>query len=173
LDQQENLKQYLGELGRRDFAAAETGLAAPLSTALPADYRLAGTASCVSCHKADCKTWETSGHAHAWATLANRGFQVDGYCQQCHSTGFGLPGGFLSAERSPSFWNVGCESCHGPSQGHVREPKVRTPFVARDQCGRCHDRENSPRFEFAGYWQRIRHGAAASATSAGAGLTPE
>jgi hypothetical protein len=38
---------------------------------------------------------------------------------------------------------------------------VRTGFAARDQCARCHDRENSPTFAYGSYWKKIRHGAAA------------
>ena len=36
---------------------------------------------------------------------------------------------------------------------------MRTPFAARDQCVRCHDRENSPEFEFAAYWKKTVKGA--------------
>ena len=35
-----------------------------------------------------------SKHALAWQTLQNRGLQVDPQCQTCHTTGYGLPGGF-------------------------------------------------------------------------------
>jgi hypothetical protein len=129
-----------------------------LPAGLPGDYRLAGNAACVGCHKGDTATWQHSHHGHAWQTLVGRGSHVDPYCLQCHSTGYGLPGGFESARRSPQLGSVGCESCHGPGLAHRRDPKVRTPFAARDQCGRCHDPENSPRFAFADYWQQIRHG---------------
>jgi hypothetical protein len=76
--------------------------------------------------------------------------------------GYGLPGGFESVRRSPSAVGVGCETCHGPTLAHSRDPRTRTPFTGRDQCGRCHDHENSPRFEYAGFWERIRHGASAT-----------
>jgi Cytochrome c554 and c-prime len=157
-DQRENLTRYLAELERQDFAASDAGLALARSSGLPADYRLAGTEQCASCHKEDDKSWKNSGHAHAWQTLVAHGSQVDPYCQQCHTTGFGMPGGFVSARRSPSLAGVGCESCHGPSLLHSRNPQVRTPFAARDQCERCHDHENSPRFDYGEYWPRIRHG---------------
>jgi hypothetical protein len=159
------LKGYLAELARRDFAAGDTGLAPQLPTGLPSDYRLAGTAACASCHQEDCKAWAGSKHAHAWETLTARGAEVDAYCQQCHTTGFGLPGGFVSARAGSAARNVGCESCHGPALAHVRDPKARTPFMARDQCGRCHDRENSPQFDYTAYWQRIRHGKPAPAAT--------
>jgi hypothetical protein len=64
----------------------------------------------------------------------------------------------VSAARSAERTSVGCESCHGPSQGHVAEPKTPTTFAARDQCLRCHDRENSPEFAFDSYWKQIKHG---------------
>ncbi len=156
--QQANVKRYLTELDRRNFEATETGLSPRLPAALPADYQIAGTASCRSCHTADCVGWDGSKHARAWGTLLERGQHVDPYCQQCHSTGYGLPGGFTSARGEASVRSVGCESCHGPSLGHARTPKVRTPFAARDQCITCHDHENSPLFAYDAYWSRIRHG---------------
>jgi hypothetical protein len=162
--QQANLIAYLERLTRQDFTAGESGFAPALPAGLPAGYRIAGSASCQSCHQADCNQWAQSKHAHAWDSLAARGFHVDSYCQQCHTTGYGLPGGFESAARSAAFRGVGCESCHGPSEAHVRDPKQRTPFAARDQCVRCHDHENSPTFDYALYWERIRHG-----TKAGGG----
>ena len=152
---------YLKELGRRDFAAAETGLAPEWPAGLPSGYRIAGTERCVRCHKTDGATWTKSPHAHAWETLMPKGSQVDAACQQCHTTGFGLPGGFESVSRSPKAIGVGCESCHGPSQEHAADPRMRTPFVSRDQCTRCHDQENSPTFSYKTYWPKIRHGVAA------------
>jgi hypothetical protein len=166
-EQQANLRRYLDELGRRDFAAAETGLVPKLPAELPRDFRLAGNAACRSCHPADCTGWDASKHAHAWQTLTGRGAHVDPYCQQCHTTGFGLPGGFVSLSRGETVRSVGCESCHGPSAGHVRDPKVRTMFAAKDQCGTCHDRENSPLFAYDEYWPKIRHGGPATGGTKG------
>jgi hypothetical protein len=156
-----NLQTYLATLERRDFTAAQSGCAPPLPPGAPADYRIAGSASCVTCHKADHDTWVHSKHAHAWQTLVEKKFHVDPYCMQCHTTGFGLPGGFVSRTRSAAdLGGVGCENCHGPSQAHVTNPKTRTTFAAADQCVRCHDHENSPTFAYAAYWPRIRHGGA-------------
>jgi Cytochrome c554 and c-prime len=157
-DQQANVRRYLEELGDRDIPAANSGLAPPLPTRPPAGYRVAGSAACQQCHDKDCTSWAGSGHAHAWQTLADRGYHVDSYCQQCHTTGFGLPGGFESARRAGELHSVGCESCHGPSQAHVKNPKARTTFAARDQCATCHDRENSPTFAYDTFWPKVRHG---------------
>jgi len=152
------LDQFHTELARRDFAAEQTGLVPPVPSGVPAGYHIAGTEACRACHRDDCETWNQSKHALAWRTLEERGLEVDPQCQRCHTTGYGLPGGFQSRARSPERRGVGCESCHGPSQGHVKEPRARTPFAAKDQCASCHDPENSPRFAFDDYWKLVRHG---------------
>jgi hypothetical protein len=155
-----NLRQFLTTLAASDFPAAQTGFARASVTGAPADYRVAGNDTCRRCHLAETGSWEATSHAHALATLKPRGFEVDAFCLQCHTTGYGLPGGFDSPHRSlERTFNVGCESCHGPSQAHVDNQHVRTPYVAADQCVRCHDHENSPGFDFTASWQRIRHGA--------------
>jgi hypothetical protein len=160
--QVDNLHRFHEELARRDFAPNETGLVAPLPDSLPADYAVAGTQSCRTCHAADCREWEQSGHGHAWETLRAGAYHVDPFCQHCHTTGYGMPGGFVSALRSGERTGVGCETCHGPSLAHQKHPATKTPFAAADQCLRCHDHENSPTFEYASYWDMIRHGVAAS-----------
>jgi nitrate/TMAO reductase-like tetraheme cytochrome c subunit len=157
-DQRQNVTAYLDRLAKADFSAAESALVEPLSPGTPADYRIAGSASCATCHDADQKAWSFSQHAHAFETLKQKSFQVDPYCQSCHTTGYGLPGGFERLSISATQLGVGCENCHGPSAAHVRDPKKRTPWAASDQCIRCHDHENSPKFDYATYWPRIVHG---------------
>ncbi|RCS54086.1 hypothetical protein DTL42_02740 [Bremerella cremea] len=155
--QQANLDDFYQELAARDFMSSETSFeTAPAGES----HRIAGTKSCRQCHEADCQVWEHSAHAHAWQTLLKTGSQVDSYCQQCHVTGFGLPGGFVSAKRSLDRVNVGCESCHGPSQRHAEQPQQRTYHFqnAASTCVRCHDPENSPLFDYDTYWPRIEHG---------------
>ena len=163
-DQLANVKRFHELLDRRDLAAEQTDWA-PVPTSWPAGYRVAGTEQCRQCHHDDCAKWEATTHASAWQTLIETGSHVDAACQHCHVTGFGLPGGFVSAKRSASQSNVSCESCHGPSQLHVQNPTKGTAFQGRaqQQCAVCHDEENSPQFEYATYWPRIEHGAAANA----------
>jgi hypothetical protein len=156
--QQENLRRYLDNLAGRDLTPAQTELAPLLPPGIPADYRVAGSAGCATCHAVEYGIWEHTHHAHAWQTLAAKHFEVDPECMRCHTTGYGLPGGFESRASSAARMSVGCESCHGPSASHVVDPKRRTSFKARDQCTQCHDHENSPKFEFESYWSRIKHG---------------
>lgn len=156
--QQKLLDQFRADLADRDLPAAETSFLSAVARNAPADFRVAGSASCRACHVAEMESWHASGHGHAWQTLEKTGAHVDAACQACHTTSFGFPGGFATRQASADRVDVGCESCHGPSERHVHDPQVRTPFRAAEQCQSCHDPENSPGFEFAAYWERIRHG---------------
>jgi hypothetical protein len=157
-DQAANVRDYLLALGERAFRADETGLTPPVPENQPVNFRTAGSETCQICHPKDQEIWEASKHHHSWETLVQRGYQVDPGCQKCHVTNYGLPGGFVSARESDHHLHVGCESCHGPSQAHVDNPRMRTPFLAADQCIRCHDKENSPAFNYARHWSKIQHG---------------
>jgi hypothetical protein len=136
----------------------------------PADFRIAGSAACTTCHTRDCELWNDTPHAHAWQSLVAQGAHVDSYCQQCHTTGYGVAGGFASVRRTPERTSVGCESCHGPAAAHVESPTTRTTYSGRamSRCEACHDRENSPRFNANEYWAQIVHGEQAPAGEQGA-----
>jgi len=165
--QKENLSAFYRELAAADVAAMETSFAG-VRDDYPPNYAVAGTAACVRCHTADGAAWSESSHAHAWKTLTVTGAHVDSSCQQCHTTGFGKPAGFVSAKRSAARYDVGCESCHGPSQTHADKPSIPTAYfdAARNQCTVCHDHENSPEFDYYAYWEQIRHGAPVAAADA-------
>jgi hypothetical protein len=166
-DQKSGVDRFRVELGRSDFAPNQTSFVQPLSSNLPKGYAVAGTAACKKCHEDDCREWRESKHAAAWKALKATAAHVDPECQRCHTTGYGLPGGFASIRDDGSRRdriNVGCEDCHGPSQAHVTDSTVHTPRFARakDCCTNCHDRENSPKFDYDKYWEKIRHGQKAS-----------
>jgi hypothetical protein len=156
--QVKNVEQYLADLAAKDFAPEQTGLVPPLPPNTPPDYRITGNRACRDCHQEDCRLWDDSRHAQAWHVLKEKGEHVDPDCQQCHTTGYGLPGGFTTIATAASRGGVGCENCHGPSLAHVENPDRKTPFDAKDQCIRCHDQENSPKFNYDQYWARIKHG---------------
>jgi hypothetical protein len=155
----DNLEQFYQELARRDFTPDQTSFAETLVSG-PAGQKVAGNDRCRECHAEDSQLWDSSRHSHAWESLRRHGAHVDPACQRCHTTGYGLPGGFESLARSPESVNVGCESCHGPSREHADDAEIRTARFARarDYCVECHDRENSPEFAYDAYWAQIRHG---------------
>lgn len=158
------VEAFRKELALRDFTPGQTAFAEPLPDDLPTGFAVAGNKSCQKCHEEDCRDWRKSKHAAAWKSLETKGAHVDPECQRCHTTGYGMPDGFASALRSEATVNVGCESCHGPSQAHVAKSAIHTPYFgqAKDHCTGCHDRENSPKFDYEKYWEKIRHGQKAS-----------
>ena len=139
---------------------AERG--APRTNLLPKSAAVVGSDACQSCHPAEYATWEKSAHAHAGATLlaAKDGFDDD--CVQCHSTSYGLKGGFPAGgdlAKNLDLGRVGCESCHGPGGDHVGEDATRIGSIVSlgdkcdscvilQICGGCHDDANDPGFEF-------------------------
>jgi hypothetical protein len=152
-----NLEQYYAALAERDFTAQEAGLLTNLALDREG-YSIAGSAACVNCHKRDDQVWHNSKHSHAWNVLEIKNAQFDPHCQQCHTTGYGIANGFVNVASSNALVHVGCENCHGPSQSHVDNPRTKTPFLAKEQCVRCHDHENSPTFMIDTYWSKIIHG---------------
>lgn len=156
--QKENLSQYLSELRKKNYLPGQTSFAAQLATTWPADYRFADPATCARCHPADITALKMTKHSFAYNDLASRGMEVDPYCVRCHTTGYGLPGGFTTASRTPAMVCVTCQACHGPSQQHVDRPTVKTPYLAKEQCRNCHDHENSPKFAYDAFWKDITHG---------------
>ena len=162
--QRENLDRFYQRLAERDLTPRDTSFVSHQPVEFPAAYRVAGNEACRACHRVDAEHWEKTGHGHAWKTLVDKGAHVDSFCQQCHSTAYGLPGGFESPRRTSKLVDVGCESCHGPSQSHASDPRQKTALAgaAANRCTSCHDAENSPRFVYDQYWPKIRHGAKAN-----------
>lgn len=118
-----------------------------------------GPESCKGCHPAPFAIFQRMKHAHAYDSLAPRKGTRDPECLRCHTTGFGYESGFHGVEETPALACVSCESCHGVGSNHAAAPQPGFGLVKRpaEICARCHDKENSPKFEFKTYWERIRH----------------
>ncbi len=117
-----------------------------------------GPQECAKCHVSASEAWAAAKHAHAMDIIVERNHEFDPDCLRCHTTGFSFVGGYTSREATPQLAFVSCEACHGPGSNHVAKPgpgygTVETPGF----CVTCHDAPNSPHFEFAAYWSRIRH----------------
>jgi 2',3'-cyclic-nucleotide 2'-phosphodiesterase (5'-nucleotidase family) len=136
-------------------AGAQAATANPLVTGPNSPY--VGSQTCAPCHAEATEIWEQSRHAHAMATLERKNEQFDNECVGCHVVGF-QKGGFQSLYVTPQFANVQCESCHGPGRDHVNKPgKGYGTMVTPVGCMQCHTRPNSPDFDFASYWPKIKH----------------
>jgi len=116
-----------------------------------------GNTSCRECHAEAFPSWEASKHHEAWETLEKAGKQFHLNCTGCHVTGWEQPGGVCRLDKVAGREDVGCESCHGPGSLHAEDPTsdniVGSPGQAL--CVTCHNRENSPHFDFATYLPRI------------------
>lgn len=130
----------------------------------------AGSEACVSCHQEISEHYQTTRHASALATLEKDGHDRDPDCVSCHVTGLGAISGYWDRKSSPKMANVGCESCHGPSRDHARDPKILpgTPLVLKgkpepkrtqplESCVQCHTPNTSPNFQSLTFWEKIRH----------------
>lgn len=146
--------------------------------------KFVGSKACANCHNQEHNVWQKTPHAHATETLtrAKPPRQFDPECISCHATGwdpqkfFPFVSGYESLKATPLLAGSGCENCHGPGAQHVaaengndsalqrklRELLHRTSTGAakeaqRDNCMRCHDLDNSPKFDFDSYWQKVAH----------------
>jgi hypothetical protein len=71
-------------------------------------------------------------------------------CYFCHTTGYGKPGGFVSAEETPHLKNAGCEVCHGPGGLHVRTQRAQDikNKLTMEDCEVCHTSERVKAFRY-------------------------
>lgn len=146
---------------RKEIDVVQTRLAeeeAAVIAGKPLDTPFTLSESCAQCHKDEYETWKNSRHSHAFAALEEKQRMFDSNCVGCHSLGF-RDRGFISVKATPQFANVHCESCHGPGAEHIKAPTAgnyKTP-PKNQSCLVCHDRDNSPDFNFEKYWPVIAH----------------
>lgn len=107
----------------------------------------------------------------------------DPECLACHVTGWDpveytrFKSGFLNEEFATTDTEKDlhkilagnqCENCHGPGSKHIQMVENDEPNPAesvliskteaeKHMCGRCHDPDNSPKFDFEPYWKKVEH----------------
>lgn len=100
-----------------------------------------------------------TAHARAYQSLVDLGQQENPTCLECHVTGYGEEGGWVSITETPELAEVGCESCHGPSREHKMNVNVRglDPPVSMSAtvCVKCHNDFHHPTGD---EWAESRHG---------------
>lgn len=121
---------------------------------------------CRRCHLREYRSWEKTPHANALATLESEGEAANPECLTCHSTGFGQPTGFISADATPELAGVTCESCHGAGADYrdrdvmkSREASLAAGLHVPNEatCRGCHN-ENSPTFPGTFDFEAMREG---------------
>lgn len=135
--------------------------------------RFVGPGKCKECHKEQYASWKKTRMANSFDALRpgvnarekrmagldpEKDYTHDETCLPCHTTGYGLVGGFISIEKTPEMAGVSCEACHGHGGSYVNtvmDPKNPTfkTSAAREAglvypptenvCRECHN-ERSP-----------------------------
>ncbi|MCB2181488.1 MAG: hypothetical protein KQH63_05655 [Desulfobulbaceae bacterium] len=110
----------------------------------------AGSAVCALCHKDIADKWSTTGHAHAYQTLALKKQHFNSNCLPCHVTGISMQNKNDSLSLHKLLYNVGCESCHGPGKKHAETPEKTGINAEPDAsvCLQCHIPEHDDGFDF-------------------------
>ena len=146
-------------------------------------FTYVGSKSCKKCHSlVQHKSWAKTKMGQALKTLKpgkateakekhnldpNKDYTQDAACLKCHTTGFGLEGGYSvpdptdkkAVRKAAKLANVGCESCHGPGSEYSklfkeilisrRKYKVEELYAAglkkitKETCISCHN-DKSP-----------------------------
>ena len=107
-----------------------------------------GVAVCAKCHEPAKAFWDSTKHAHAYATLSSQNKQFNLDCVSCHVTGYDQPGG-SSVTHVDLLENVQCEVCHGPGSAHSANPKVDVIHKkpAETRCLDCHHPPHVEQFD--------------------------
>ena len=122
---------------------------------------------CGNCHVGQQSEWILTGHADAWETLEASG-HAQTFCEGCHTVseaGNATEGevGWV-ATGDERYYDVQCESCHGPGLEHVQNPDAMQPLASikadtglTNGCGECHSGAHHP---FVEEWSESGHGEA-------------
>lgn len=93
-----------------------------------------GPGKCKACHEKQYESWGKTRMANSFSVLRpgekaeekrlagldpTADYTHDPACLACHTTGYGLEGGFVSIETTPAMAGVTCEACHGPGGSYV------------------------------------------------------
>ncbi len=114
-----------------------------------------GSETCKGCHEAEYKNFKTyAKKANSFKSVASmkKGLTEAEYrsCLECHTTGYGKPGGFRSEQETPHLKDAGCESCHGPGSVHAntQDPKAIQARLTLKECETCHSSERVSAFNY-------------------------
>jgi len=148
------------EAALREFYQSSTATAPVVQSQNNEPPTYVGMQRCIGCHFSIQQSWKKTNHAQALDNLTKR--DPDGKtkpdCVSCHTTGYGMAGGFKSESETPYMRDVQCEACHGPGSRHIAAPSEKG-YGANTEitCRKCHDGTNSPRFDYRTYRERILH----------------
>jgi nitrate/TMAO reductase-like tetraheme cytochrome c subunit len=106
---------------------------------------------CGFCHKEEVAAWKEWPMAKSWDNLSEEEQKKD-ECIECHVTGYGAEGGWVSFEETPELVGIQCEACHGPMGDHMKagmdeDKRMETVMEPNEKnCRTCHKEEGNPNF---------------------------
>ncbi len=145
------------------------------------DFTYVGAQKCMLCHKSETQgrqyvIWEGTKHSKSLEALtspkaaeAAKAMGVekpaeDPRCLKCHAP---------LADKAPELKaeGVSCETCHGPGSAYrklnVMKDKAEavknglvlygSPEAIKAQCLKCHENPHGKSFDFASFWDKIKH----------------
>lgn len=95
-----------------------------------------GSEACRSCHGTEYKSWKRSPHRKAMGSLG-AGEDDNVACVRCHATAAASGPEPTTLDGFLREGGVGCESCHGPGQAHVADPRSDTILGLGESCAEC------------------------------------
>jgi predicted CXXCH cytochrome family protein len=122
--------------------------------------------TCGNCHASFDANWKETAHADAWNGLQGSGHAAS-FCEGCHAvsengnvvdTTAGINALDSNDVNRAVYYDVQCESCHGPGTDHAASPTSTYPLasiqVAEGGCGECHQGTHHP---FVEQWAVSNH----------------
>ena len=121
--------------------------------------------TCGNCHVGHQTLWQETKHARAWADLQASGHS-QAVCEACHTTsdkGNSADAGGYTNVKDTRYYDVQCESCHGPGLTHVTNPDVvanqplaslKVDTTLQSSCAECHNGIHTP---FVEEWKQSNH----------------
>src|SRR5574341_146409 len=135
--------------------------------------------TCGNCHAEKQAQWLGTKHSDAWADLQASGHAQD-FCNGCHTVSelgnaVAVSAGHNAVQDS-TYYDVQCESCHGPGVNHLAGPETTQPLASiavdtglTNGCGECHQDSHHP---FVEEWSQSPHGYGAQYLSYAGGRDP-
>jgi len=136
--------------------------------------------TCGTCHVLHQRDWATTAHSGAYTLLAGNPDATDA-CFTCHTVSdkgnaTAAPAGW-DAVHDTAYYDVQCESCHGPGFDHVNSPdappSASNPPLAHigvlgpsgvldstsvaQSCGACHNQNSGPGVRAFEEWEKSGH----------------
>ena len=128
---------------------------ASLDTGFAEEKRFVGSIACKDCHEQEYENFiQFSKKSKSFKSIKKMEKKLSPKeyesCFECHTTGYGKPGGFVSETETPELKDAGCEVCHGPGSAHVEseDPDDIEIDITMENCNTCHSPDRIEAFDF-------------------------